>query len=198
MERIVAYNIKLDFENNEVFGCKTLKLSAGEIYPLLGENGTGKSSFLRLISGIINPSEGNIKVYGKVIYQPQKPAVFNISVMENALIGIKGKERDRAMNLLNRAGIGHLADKNAKKLSAGEKQRLCFVRTLMANGDIILLDEPFSAIDEKSAGIFEQILREHKEEGKTILIATHSYESAKRLSDKYILIGDREMKLCYM
>lgn len=196
MKRILLENLSLCFDDNELFMCKSIGLYTNEIYPVLGANGTGKSTLFKALAGIIKPVSGEININGDIVYQPQKPAIFNMSVLENALTGMKNKDKNKALVLLDRAGIGNLTHKNAKTLSGGEQQRLCLVRSLLTNCDILLLDEPFSAIDEKSVSLLEEILLEYKAKDKTIMIATHSLSSAKRLSDKHFLIDNGELKLC--
>lgn len=197
MDRIIIDNIKLMFGFRTLFETGSITISAGSIYPLLGLNGTGKSTFLRLLSGLIKPTSGNLMVDGTILYQPQKPVIFHASVINNAIIGMETPDRKKAYDILEKVGLKNFINVQAKTLSGGEQQRLCIARSILTGGDILLLDEPFSAVDIKSAQLLELMLKDYCiRENKTMIISTHSIKTAEGISDQCILIKNDRLEIC--
>jgi ABC-type Mn2+/Zn2+ transport system ATPase subunit len=197
MDRIIIEDITLKLGLRSLFETGSIIIANDSIYPLLGLNGTGKSTFLRLVSGLIKPTTGNLAVNGTVLYQPQKPIIFNASVLNNVIIGMKTPDKKWAYDILEEVGLKKFINVQARNLSGGEQQRLCIARSILTGGDILLLDEPFSAVDLKSAQALELMLKNYCiRENKTMIISTHSIKTAEGVSDQCILIRDERLEIC--
>jgi ABC-type multidrug transport system ATPase subunit len=194
MDRIVIDNVKLMFGERTLFETDCFKIGSNEIYPLLGLNGTGKSTFLRLIAGFLKPSSGEITVNGSILYQPQKPVIFHMPVLNNAVIGMKNSDKKMAYEVLEEVGLKEFINAQSKNLSGGEQQRLSLARSLLTGGDIFLLDEPFSAVDIKSARKLEKILIDYCL-NKTMILSTHSIKIAESIADRCIFIKDGRLEI---
>lgn len=176
----------------------------GDFVSIIGASGCGKSTIFRLINGLEKPQQGSITIDGTPIEQlhnyssfmPQKDLLFpwhnvrkNVSLpME--LAGIPKAERDaRCLEVLQNAGLAEYIDKMPHELSGGMRQRVSFARTLLAGADMLLLDEPFSALDYLTKiEMQEWLLRQWEHYHKTILFITHDVEEAIFLSKKVFII----------
>jgi ABC-type nitrate/sulfonate/bicarbonate transport system ATPase subunit len=197
MDRIIIDNVKFMYEQRTLFETGSINIATGSIYPLLGLNGTGKSTFLRLVSGLLKPTTGNLTVNGTVLYQPQNPVIFHNSVLNNVIIGMKTPDRNKALDILEEVGLKDFVNVRARSLSGGEQQRLCIARSILTGGDILLLDEPFSAVDIKSAQLLELMLQNYCiRENKTMIVATHSIKTAESISNQCILIKNDRLEIC--
>jgi NitT/TauT family transport system ATP-binding protein len=143
----------------------SLRMAAGEFVAIIGQSGCGKSTLLSLISGILRPTGGQVLIDGapvagpsrKVGYMLQQDYLFEWrTILDNALLGaeIQGldmdKARARATTLLTRYGLGKFLGRRPRELSGGMRQRVALARTLVTEPDIVLLDEPFSALDSQT------------------------------------------------
>ncbi|MCL1820206.1 MAG: ATP-binding cassette domain-containing protein [Oscillospiraceae bacterium] len=186
--------IELRFGERVLFRSGNIDLTVGA-YPLIGLNGTGKTTFLRMLAGFHKPASGSFSVNGDIMFQPQKPAVFGMSVLGNAMLGMNIRDRDSTLEVLSDVGLAEFAHAPARTLSVGEQQRLCLCRSILTGGDVFLFDEPFSAIDLNSADILADYLKSKCSHALTIL-AVHSLKTARRMSEKCLLIRQGELILC--
>lgn len=179
----------------------------GEFISIIGASGCGKSTIFRLINGLEKPQNGQIFIDGQPIeklknysaYMPQKDLLFpwrtigdNLSIpME--IQGIKKVERDKkTLDMLKEVGLLEYKDKYPKDLSGGMRQRISFIRTLLTGSELLLLDEPFSALDSLTKiSMQEWLLQEWKHFNRTILFITHDVEEAIFLSKSIFVIQDR-------
>jgi ABC-2 type transport system ATP-binding protein len=184
-------------------------LSSGCIYGVQGKNGCGKTMLMRILSGLILPTEGTITLDGKVLHK-NIPAPESIGVLiENPsflpaytgarnlelLAGLKGKSNAEQISLaLTRVGLNPNDKRIYRKYSLGMKQRLGIACAVMEHPDIILLDEPINAIDEKGVPQIWKTLQEEKERGALIVLACHDTAELYRLADKIIFM--EEGKVC--
>jgi NitT/TauT family transport system ATP-binding protein len=179
----------------------------GEFVSIVGPSGCGKSTLLSLIAGLEKPTAGEILIdgervgspCGKVGLMPQRDQLFEWrSIWSNVMLGpeIRGentwKTRENARELLSRYELDGFAGKMPRQLSGGMRQRCALIRTLAAEPDILLLDEPFSALDYQtrlavSDDVFRIIRREHK----TALLVTHDISEAISMSDRVIVLTHR-------
>ncbi len=174
-----------------------------KIYGILGESGCGKTTFLRTVAGLMKPIEGSIKVDGKELQKASKNDIYMMhqnytcfdwmNCSENILIAkrIKRKINDsdyaKAENMLKKVGLLEHKNKFPQQLSGGQRQRLSLARTLFIEPQIVLMDEPLSALDEKTRSDMQQLIIEmHKRTNNTIIMVTHSKEEAEKMCDLII------------
>ena len=178
-----------------------------EFCSIVGPSGCGKSTLLALISGLIKPTEGQVLLDGAVVSGAsarvgillQKDHLFEWrTVQQNAELGLEilGKldegTRARARDLLRLYGLGGFESAYPYQLSGGMRQRVAIVRTLATDPDILLLDEPFSALDYQTKLLLERdVLQIIKDNAKTALLVTHDIEEAVSMSDRVIVLSGR-------
>ena len=184
-----------------------LNILSGERVSILGPSGCGKSTLLRLIAGLERPSEGEIKIKGievsskEILVPPEKrnvglvvqdKALFpHLSVYANICFGIrKNKTKDDiASELLNLFKIEELKNKYPHEISGGEQQRVALARSLATNPDVLMLDEPFSALDkELKQNIYSEISAVFSEKKSTILLVTHDQNEAELMTERRLIM----------
>ena len=183
----------------------TFDLYKNEFLGIIGPSGCGKSSILNIISGIDNEYFGNIikKDNIKIGYMLQEHALLPyLTVLDNALLGLRISKKlnidnkNYVLNLLKKYNLIEFKDKYPHELSGGMKQRLALIRTLALKPDILLLDEPFSALDAQTRlQVSDDVYKIIKNENKTIIIVTHDLSEAISICDKIILLSDRPSKI---
>lgn len=185
------------------------KLQEGEIVALLGKSGSGKSTLLRIIAGLIPPSSGTVTYRGKPVTRPVAgiAMVFQsfalmpwLNVLENVELGLEAQgvsreeRRHRAIEAIDIIGLDGFESALPKELSGGMRQRVGFARALVINPDVLLMDEPFSALDVLTAENLKSDLLELWKEKKTntngILLVTHNIEEAATLADRIVIFGN--------
>lgn len=179
-----------------------LSFEAGEIVALIGPNGSGKTTLLSALAGQIK-FEGKIEgIKGSdVCYMPQTSYAFDLSVRRNIALAVPAKKKfsgearrmykKRVDDLVKSAGLEPLKRKNASKLSGGETQKVALCRCLVEKHDVLLLDEPTSAMDAASASAAEKILSEYCAIFNPVVIfATHSVEQAEKIADRIIVLNE--------
>ena len=169
---------------------------------IVGSSGCGKSTLLNIISGLLEKTNGTIKFYKEnpiIGYMLQEDALLPyLNILDNATLGlslkkIKTKENiEYTKKLLETYGLKDFIYKYPKELSGGMKQRVALIRTLAIKPDILLLDEPFSALDYQSRlSVSEDVYNIIKKEKKTVIMITHDIAEAISLSDKIIVLSKR-------
>ena len=176
-----------------------------EIVSIVGPSGCGKSTLLGILSGLITKSSGEIIFNGdkKLAYMLQTDSLMPWrTILDNCLIGleiknIKTKENiDNVNKLLKKYGLFEFKDKYANSLSGGMRQRVALIRTLAANPDILLLDEPYSALDYQTRlKLSDDLYKIIKEEGKTAILITHDIAEALSISNRVIVLTKRPCKV---
>ncbi len=172
----------------------TLSYRQGGTIALVGPNGAGKSTFLKALAGVLPIRSGHLEVFGQppgshpawVAYLAQRADIdwrFPISVERLVLSGAYGRtgwlrrpaaaERDRVREALDQMGLYALRRRRVAELSGGQQQRVLFARTLVQNASLLLLDEPLNAVDAQTRKVVERCLERLRQEGRTILMATH-------------------------
>lgn len=183
----------------EVLKDLNLKVEKGQIISLIGPSGCGKSTILNIISGLEDPSSGVINTNGKIGYMFQKDHLFPwLTIEDNILIGIKinkkvdNEDRKKAHLLLEKYDLIDFKHHHPHQLSGGMRQRVSLIRTLMTDPEILLLDEPFSALDAQTKiNVIEDVYKIIKEEKKTTILVTHDISEAISFSDKIYLLTKR-------
>lgn len=187
----------------------SLTLESGTIYGLKGKNGCGKTMLMRMMAGLIYPTSGTVSIDGEILHKDiATPRSIGVLIENPAflpgytgqrnlelLAGLTGKaDRIQIAKTMNRVGLDPDDKRTYRKYSLGMKQRLGIACTLMECPDLILLDEPINAIDEKGVPKIWEALQEEKQRGALIVLACHDTEELTSLADQIITI--EEGKIC--
>lgn len=211
--RLELEHVSCRFDGRDVVRDVNLSVGAGEVLCLLGPSGCGKSTTLRLIAGIERQSAGIISADGEVlsdvdIHTPpeargvglifQDFALFpHLTVAQNVAFGLRGTKAEisaRVLELLDRVDLNGFGDTPPHMLSGGEQQRVALARALAPRPRIMLMDEPFSGLDNRLRdGIRDETLALLKEEGTAVVLVTHEPEEAMRMADQIALMRDGEV-----
>lgn len=178
----------------------SFSLKEGEFVSVVGPSGCGKSTLLSIITGLIKPEKGNIILNGKNIgYMLQKDHLLEWrSVYRNIMLGLEIQHKitpdskAKAKALLEKYGLLDFADAKPSELSGGMRQRVALIRTLILEPDLLLLDEPFSALDYQTRlAVADDIGQIIRKEGKTAILVTHDLAEAVSLGDMIIVLTKR-------
>jgi NitT/TauT family transport system ATP-binding protein len=185
----------------------SLSVAAGEFVSIIGPSGCGKSTLLSLISGIVPPTEGSVLVDSlpvtglspKVGYMLQQDYLFEWrTILENTILGAeiqglpKRQSRERAIGLLERYGLGQFLHHLPRQLSGGMRQRVALARTLCTEPDVVLLDEPFSALDAQTRlALADEITEILRREAKTVILVTHDIGEAISMAERVVVMSRR-------
>ena len=190
-------------KNGEIIAVNNVSFNVNkeEFVGIIGPSGCGKSSILNIISNLDTKYKGRINVNKniKIAYMLQEDALFPwLTILENVLLGLKIKKqltkenKDYTIMLLKKYGLYEFRNKYPKELSGGMKQRVALIRTLAVKPDILLLDEPFSALDYQTRlKVSDDVYKIIKEEHKTALIVTHDISEAISMCDRIIVLSKR-------
>ncbi|MGK0534578.1 ABC transporter ATP-binding protein [Bacillus sp. 'calajunan'] len=194
------HNVSFHYDEKPIINELNASIQDKEFVSIIGPSGSGKSTLFRLITGLEEVSTGQIELTETkshpVGYMPQKDMLLPWrTIIENAALplecqGVQKKEAQiKAKELLHKFGLQGYETKYPKDLSGGMRQRVSFIRTLLTGGEILLLDEPFSALDALTkASLQEWLFEQWKEWEKTILFITHDVEEALFLSNRILVV----------
>jgi NitT/TauT family transport system ATP-binding protein len=185
----------------------SLAIAPGEFVAIIGQSGCGKSTLLSLISGILQPTGGGVLIDGKPVAGPSRKVGYMLqqdylfewrTILDNAVLGaeIQGadmrKARERATGLLTRYGLGQFLDHLPRQLSGGMRQRVALARTLTTEPDVVLLDEPFSALDSQTRlALADEVAEILRRERKTAILVTHDIGEAISMAERVIVLSRR-------
>ncbi|AHM64116.1 ABC transporter ATP-binding protein [Paenibacillus sp. P2(2022)] len=202
----------------------SLTVKPGEFVSLIGPSGSGKSTLFHIIGGLLKPQQGRIRMHGQdvtgerghISYMPQQPALFPWrTTLDNILLGQENaprkdavadsryvSERERrkeALQWLEQVGLGKFAKAYPHTLSGGMQQRAAFLRALLSPQELMLLDEPFSALDALTRADMQQwLLRMWEKNRRSVLFITHSIEEALLLSDRIYVLSARPASVMHV
>lgn len=189
----------------------TLCVPVGQRVALVGHNGAGKSTLLKTVAGLLKPQQGTLKIYGlrvgechhRVAYLPQRgeidwrfPVTLRRLVMTGRYVHLGWLRPPRRTDhllveqVLARLGLSDLAERQIGQLSGGQQQRALIARALAQEADLLLLDEPFNAVDAASREIIMRVLDEIQQQGKTALIATHDLNRLSTDFDRVVHMSE--------
>ncbi len=211
MNRIEIKDIYMNYHTlaAETVALKDISFTVegGEFVSIVGPSGCGKSTLLNIISGLIKPSSGEILIDGqvqegysnKIGYMFQKDQLFEwLTVLENVSIGLKIKKmmnvdsKNKIERLLKNYNLWEFKDHYPRQLSGGMRQRVALIRTLALDPEVLLLDEPFSALDYQTRlNVSDEIYEIIKSEGKTAIMVTHDISEAVSMSSRVIVLSKR-------
>ena len=174
------------YDGRQVLDFPGLELQPGKIYAVIGANGSGKSTFAKILTGILRADrKGRYTDAESVGYMAQKNYAFRMSTRKNILLN--GEDTARAEKLMEAIQIRHLADKRADRLSGGETARMALVRLMMKQYSLVILDEPTAAMDMETTLLSENLIAEYvRETGCAMILVTHSLQQARRIADEVL------------
>lgn len=202
----MTYRSRDGMENNVLQGC-SFDVAAGEFVSIVGQSGSGKTTLLKIISGLVQNTSGEVTVRGRdvsealrdiaMVFQspvllPWRNNLNNVMLpMEFRKKATKGS-RQHALELLELVGLGDKADKFSYELSGGMQQRVAICRALVSHPEILLMDEPFGALDAMTRDSMNiELQRIWQETKRSVLFVTHSIPEAVWLGDRVVVVGDR-------
>lgn len=185
----------------------SLVVDEGEFISIVGPSGCGKSTILSLISGLLKPSSGKIYLGGELVtgttsrigYLFQKDVLFEWRTIEqNVMLGLEiqhhdtPEQKERLEDMLSKYGLGSFKNYYPRQLSGGMRQRAALIRTLATNPELLLLDEPFSALDYQTRlAVSDEISAILKQEQKTAIMVTHDIAEAISMADRVVVLSMR-------
>lgn len=210
---ITVKNLEKQIKNQKNLYVKNLTFEKGKIYSVLGHNGSGKSTLIKVLYNIEDFQKGEItinnnkisqkKIYKNISYNPQESRFLTGTLRDNFNYIYKYSKNENILDketlnkLIKEFDLEFKQDTNIKKLSGGEKAKAQFIRTIIMNKDYNLLDEPMANMDFETIKKVEEKLLQLKKEGKTIILVTHDFMQAKRLSDYIVFMENLEYKGTY-
>jgi zinc transport system ATP-binding protein len=211
---ISAENLAIRIKGTEIVGGINFRVPEGAYVAIVGPNGSGKTTFLKALTGVIKDISGRIELHGKapkdfpagkISYVPQVKSMdrsFPAMAIELVISGIIRKWpffpgrglRNSAMEMLEETGAAHLAKRQLNTLSGGELQRIYLARALIRNPKILLLDEPATGIDLVCEASLSRLIRRfNNEEGTTVIMVTHDWSSAYHHTNYTLLLNKRQV-----
>jgi ABC-2 type transport system ATP-binding protein len=200
--------------NNAVEGVN-LTINSGEIFGFLGPNGAGKTTTLKMITGIIEPSEGDIRVNGISIkeeplkakklfaYVPDNPDMFlkfkgieYLNFMADVYNVPREKRKEKIESLSTRFDMENALGDKIQTYSHGMRQKIVVMGALIHDPEVWILDEPLTGLDPKSAYILKEMMREHANNGKTVFFSTHVLDVAEKVCDRVAIINKGKILFC--
>lgn len=174
------------YDGTVVLDFPGMELESGKIYAVIGANGSGKSTFAKVLAGVLNADrKGKLLDVSSIGYMPQKNYAFRMTTKANILLN--AKDETRANALMDTLQIRHLENKRADKLSGGETARMSLARLMMKRYDAVILDEPTAAMDVETISLSEDlIVRYVRETDCTLILVTHSLQQARRIADEVL------------
>lgn len=209
---IQVEDLTVSYQQKPVLWGIHLAVPAGKLIGIIGPNGAGKSTLLKTVMGLIPPLSGRIRLFGealnavrqRVSYVPQRESVdwdFPVSVLDVVLMGRYAKlgllrrprssDREIAWECLRQVGMEAFGDRQIAQLSGGQQQRVFLARALAQKADLYLMDEPFVGVDAATEASVIGLLRQIRDEGKTVMVVHHDLQSAARYFDWIILLNMR-------
>ena len=204
-------NISKNYGEVEALRDLSLEFPRGQLTSLLGPSGCGKTTLLKIIAGLLEPTSGEVEVNGKTVTGPGPDRAFVFqdfallpwaSVMRNVSFGLemrgvaKSEREDIASRYIKEVGLGGFENAYPHELSGGMRQRVGLARALSVDAEVLLMDEPFSAVDEQTRRKFqEDLLGLVQNENKTFIFVTHSIEEAVYVSDQIAILLPRPSRV---
>ncbi|OGL23722.1 ABC transporter ATP-binding protein [Candidatus Saccharibacteria bacterium RIFCSPHIGHO2_01_FULL_46_30] len=196
----------MDFGKKTVIKDLSFEVKKGEVFGFLGSNGSGKTTTIRALLGIYQPTDGELLINGeqfsvssgaKLGYLPEerglykKESVIDVMIYFGQLKGLsKADARQRSEAYLERVKLSDKASTRLDKLSGGQQQKIQLGITIMNDPDLLILDEPTKGFDPVNRRLLMDIIEEHQRAGATIIFVTHQMEEVERLCDRIILLKD--------
>lgn len=206
---IKVENLSKTIKNSTVLKDINYEFSSGKIYGIVGKNGSGKTMFLRALAGLIQPTEGMVYVDGKALHKDlsfppemgiiiEKPELLeHLSGLENLklLADIKNLiSEEQIIEFMKLFALDPQSKKPLKKYSLGMKQKIGIIQAIMENQKLLILDEPFNALDESTVSMLHDLFIKYKKEDKLLIITSHHMDDINILCDEIIHLHEGIME----
>lgn len=204
-------DVVMSFNDRLLFHIPQLSLNPGEAVYLTGANGIGKTTLLKILSGLIKPTQGKVvglspwyqQVYGRrsqqAVYLHQSPYLFDTTVFKNIYYpirfdsGLKRDKRAKALDAIRRVGLEHLTHEHISILSGGEKQRVAMARAWVTHPQILLMDEPSASLDQESISRLVLLAKDLLQRGTSLVITSHQQNALTELCQRQWEIKDHSV-----
>ena len=205
MQVVQVQNISKTFGNLQAVYELSFEVEQGEIYGLLGPNGAGKTTTIRMLLNLFHPDQGAISILGgpmseakktRIGYMPEERGLYQDIPLEHCLLhlatlkGLSDQEAHRSLSFwLERFDLLGCRRKKVKELSKGMQQKAQIISTLLHQPELVVMDEPFTALDPVNVQLVKDVLAELRQQGVTILMSTHQMQPVEELCDRILLIN---------
>ncbi len=191
-----------------------LQVPSGVLLAIVGPNGAGKTTFIKAVLGLVHAAAGSVLIHGeaysakrkRVAYVPQRGSVdwdFPTSVLDVVMMGLYGQlgwlrrpgktEKEKALRALAEVGMEELADRQISQLSGGQQQRVFLARALVQQAEVYFMDEPFQGVDATTEKAIVDLLRNLREDGKTVVVVHHDLQTVPEYFDQVMLLNVRRI-----
>ena len=214
MARLEAHGIEIRYGNLMVLHGVSLSAGPGEAVALLGPTGSGKTSLLMVLAGLLEPSRGTVLLDGKplrgqlpaarrrigIVFQNPADQFFNPSVYDEIAYALRTMGLDehvvkeRVLRVAERLGIEKLLDRHPSRLSGGQQRLVALASVLVYEPEILLLDEPATYLDARGVGTLLEVLGEHRRRGGTVVLATHSIDLVLEIGARAYVLRDGRLE----
>jgi heme exporter protein A len=193
MHAVAAEGIWKYFGDYPALRGANLEVTTGACLALLGRNGAGKTTLLRILARLSKPTKGNVAILGRIGYLGHGIGVYDdLSALENLTLFGKLAElpnaKASAMAALELVGLERVKDGLAREFSRGMRQRLAVARAFLHSPDVLLLDEPFTSLDDRAIAVLQRLLSQARDRGATIVMSTHQIREAMELASNVALL----------
>jgi ABC-2 type transport system ATP-binding protein len=204
MHTVEISHVAKSFGNTQAVADVSFAVERGEIFGLLGPNGAGKTTTIRLMLDIFRPDQGTVSVLdgpmteekkGRIGYMPEERGLYQEIALERCLIYLgtlkglsKAEARRRLGGLLQRFDLAAHKNKKVKELSKGMQQKAQIISTILHRPELVIIDEPFAALDPINTRMVKELMRELRDQGTTIIMSTHQMHQVEELCDRIVLI----------
>ncbi|MCL1095395.1 ABC transporter ATP-binding protein [Shewanella kaireitica] len=213
MAKIIAQDLEMRFGDKHLFSAAELIFSQNQVIHLQGDNGCGKTTLMKLLAGLIKPTQGQVQaigyslapwwrsnsIVGKALYLHQHPYLFDGTVLYNLTYPLSFSDNDkvrlntRTEQAIEMAQLGHLLSQSASSLSGGERQRLAIARAWIVEPKLMMLDEPTSNMDKHSQHLVLQMVADLKKQGTGMIISSHQSCMLTQICDHVWLIDNNKI-----
>jgi ABC-2 type transport system ATP-binding protein len=208
MNTVSVSNLYKSYDGLEAVRDVTFSVNPGEILGLIGPNGAGKSTTLKIILDLMKPDSGEVRLFGhpmtqvaknRIGYLPESKGLYKDLKVIDCILYLaslkamdKGRAREKAMQLLEQAGMLESSKKKIKHMSKGMGQMIQFIVTIIHDPELLIMDEPFSGLDPVNTELMKNMISEMRDTGRAIILSTHQMNQVEELCDRVLMINNGE------
>ena len=194
---VLVKNLEKLFNGEKILGGISLKARRGEVVGIVGPNGTGKSTLVKILAGVERPDSGEVLINGNIsaVYQEDYLLPWK-KLHDNLCLGLKFKRREcNPLTVARKLGIEAFLDKYPKEVSGGTRRKAAIARALLLDFDVLILDEPFTGLDTESKDTLLSIVGELSKESRAVIIVSHQFEELFRVASRVYVLQGRPAKI---